>query len=145
MGGVVEKWVIPLFVAVLLLSGAVAPTPQPVEPNPTGSWEGVITGREMADGRGCCNEQYVRLVVNDDATWTMTTAGWQAAGSIPSRSDRLVLEGNFISDSPGQTLGPALYQLQPISLWGSEVLTGNASARYNGLHVTTGITLKKVP
>jgi hypothetical protein len=140
-----NKWVISLWVAVLLLSGAAAAGAQPAEPTPTGVWEGVITGREMADGKGCCNAQYVRLVVNDDGTWTLRTASWQASGSITSRSQSFVLEGHFISSNPGEPLGPALYHLEQMSLWGSEVLIGNASARYNGLHITTGITLKKVP
>lgn len=98
----------------------------------------------MGDAKGCCNEQYVRLVVNDDGTWTMRTASWQASGSITSRSQSFVLEGNFISGNPGEPLGPALYHLDHVSLWGNQVLVGNASARHNGLHITTGVTLKKV-
>ena len=139
-----EKRVILLLVAVLLLSGAAAASAQPAAPTPTGVWEGIITGIGMADGKGCCNEQSVRLVVNDDGTWTMRTASWQASGSITSHSRSFVLEGNFISGNPGERLGPALYHLNHVPRWGNEVLIGNASARYNGLHITTGITLRKV-
>jgi hypothetical protein len=138
-----DKRVISILVAVLLLSGA-AVSAQRVEPIPTGVWEGVITGREMADAKGCCVEQYARLVVNDDGTWTMRTASWQASGTITSRSRSFVMEGNFTSGTPAERLGPALYRLDHVSLGGDEVLIGNASARHNGLHITTGITLNKV-
>jgi hypothetical protein len=136
-----DKRVISLLVAVLLLSGAAAAGAQPAEPIPTGVREGVITGREMATASGH-EEQYVRLVVNDDGTWTMRTATWQASGRITSRSQSFVLEGDFVSSNPGDRLGPALYYL---SAWrNNEALGGNASTRYKGMHITTGITLKKV-
>jgi hypothetical protein len=137
-----DKQVISLLV-VLLVSGAAVAGAQPADPTAAGVWEGVITGREMADGKGCCNEQYARLVVKDDGTWTLSAAGWQASGTVTSRSQSFVLEGHFISDKPGERLGRALYHLDQVSLWGSQVLMGNASARYNGLDITTGITLEK--
>lgn len=135
------KRVTSLLVAVLLLSGAAAASAQPAEGSLTGVWEGVLTGRQMATANGVMDER-VRLVVKDDGTWTMTAASWQASGAITSRSQSFVLEGNFLSRNPGSPLGPAVYYL---SQWrNNQVLGGNASARFNGLHITTGITLQKV-
>jgi len=144
--GVMDKRVIALLVAVLLLSGAAAASAGPAEPMPAGVWEGVITGREMYTGSGQ-EEQFVRLVVNDDGTWTMRTATWHASGRVTSRTQSFVLEGSFISSNPGQPLGPALFYLAE---WGSPLggnaryLGGNASALYKGMHITTGIMLEKV-
>lgn len=60
-GEVMDKRVISLLVAVLLLSGAAAASAQPAEPTPTGVWEGVITGREWGTRR---------------AAATSNTCGW---------------------------------------------------------------------
>lgn len=139
-----DNRVISMLVAVLLLSGAATGSAQPAGRMPTGVWEGVISGREMADVKGCCNEQAARLIVNDDGTWTMRTASWQASGTMTSRSQSYALEGDFISGNPAQPVGPALYHLDHVSMGDNEILMGNASARYNGLHITTGIMLKKV-
>lgn len=140
-----SKWVISTLVAVLLLSGPATISAQPAGRLPAGVWEGIISGREMADVKGCCNEQSVRLVVNDDGTWTMRTGSWQAAGTTTSRSRSFALEGDFVAGNPAEKGGPALYHLDHVSLAGTEVLIGNASARYNGVHIVTGIMLKRVP
>jgi hypothetical protein len=140
-----DKRVIAMLVAVLLLSGAATVGAQPAGRMPAGVWEGVISGREMADVKGCCNEQAVRLVVNDDGTWTMRTGSWQASGTTTSQGRSHALEGNFVSGNPAERVGPALYHLDHVSFGPNEVLMGSASARYNGLHITTGIMLRKVP
>jgi hypothetical protein len=144
-GGIMSKWVTSTVVAVLLLSGTATVSAQPGARLPAGAWEGIITGREMADVKGCCNEQAVRLVVNNDGTWTMRTSSWQAAGTTTSRSGSFDLEGDFIAGNPAEKAGPALYHLDQVSLAGTDVLMGNASARYNGVHIVTGIILKKMP
>lgn len=133
-----------MLVAILLLCGARAVSAQSAERMPTGVWVGVISGRETADVKGCCNEQAARLVVNDDGTWTMRTASWQASGTMTSRRDGYALEGSFISGNPAQPVGPARYHLDHVSMGVNEVLMGNASALYNGLHIVTGIILRKV-
>jgi hypothetical protein len=131
--------------AVGVLATAAAASAEPAEPMPTGVWEGVITGREMTTGSGQ-EEQFVRLAVNDDGTWTMRTATWQASG-VTSRTQSFVLEGNFVSSNPGQPLGPALFYLAE---WRSPLggnaryLGGNASTLYKGMHINTGIMLRKV-
>ena len=133
--------VISLLVGVLLLSGVATASAQPPTDTLTGVWEGIITGRDMATAQGV-DQEYVRLVVNEDGTWTMRTATWQASGRITSRTQSFVLEGDFISGNPGHPDGPALYYL---SQWrNSQVLGGNASTHWKGTHTLAGITLKKI-
>lgn len=129
------------FVAFLLVSSAVTvASAQPAAETPTGVWEGIITGREMATSNHVM-AQNVRLVIRDDATWLMTTATWQASGTVLTRGGRLVLEGRFITGNPGRPAGRALYDL---SLWGNQSLGGSGSAQFSGAHITTGVQLKKV-
>lgn len=62
--------------------------------------------------------------------------------SFSGLAQSFVLEGNFVSSNPREPLGPALYHLKS---WGNgKFLGGNASMRYKGKHITTGITLRKV-
>ncbi|MBI4245989.1 MAG: hypothetical protein HY614_02260 [Candidatus Rokubacteria bacterium] len=128
-----------LFVAFLLISG-VAADAQPATGSPTGVWVGVISGREMGTTGGVV-AQDARLVINSDGTWTMTTASWKTSGTVLMRSGHLVLDGHFISGNPGKPAGPALYDLSP---WGNQALGGSGSAQFAGVHITTGVQLKKV-
>lgn len=128
-----------LIVAFLLISG-VAADAQSAAGTPTGVWEGVITGREMGTTGGVV-AQNARLVIRDDGTWSMTTSAWQASGTVLTRGGHLVLDGHFIAGNPGKPAGPALYDLSP---WGNQALGGSGSAQFAGVHITTGVQLKKV-
>lgn len=128
-----------LFATFLLLSG-VAASAHAEPATPTGTWQGVITGREMATSGGG-TAQNARLVIREDGTWALTTATWQASGTVVTRGDRLVLDGRFVTANPGKPLGPAVYYLSPL---GNQGLGGSGTADYLGVHVTTGVQLKKV-
>lgn len=128
-----------LFVIVLLASPVMV-SAEPAAGIPTGVWEGFITGSEMGTAGGVV-AQKARLTIKDDGTWTMTTAAWQASGTVQARGRHLVLDGNFVAANPGNPLGRAVYDL---SSWGNQNLGGSASAQFNGLHITTGVQFKKV-
>ena len=66
---------------------------------PSGTWQGVITGRELATAAGVM-PQTVTLEIGDGA-WTAETSAGNAAGSVITTTGTDVqLEGAFMKDSP---------------------------------------------
>jgi hypothetical protein len=128
---------IAMVATIVLLGGAVGAGAQAAERTPSGVWVGTLTSRDMeSSGR---HEQPVELVVKEDGKWVMKGPGWQSSGTITSRTQSYVMEGNFMSGE--KPAGMALYYL---SDWGDNAMGGNASSQYKGNHITTGIVLKRV-
>ena len=117
------------------VSGTPSASVAGVEPL-TGTWQGVITGRELATAAHITAKN-ATLVVNEDRTWTMNGAAGRSTGRVVSVTpDEAVLVGKTERDDR-----PVRYLLHRE---GGGFLVGAARTYFQGHSVYTGIKLDKV-
>jgi hypothetical protein len=107
-----------------------------------GTWEGVVTGRELATTQEIV-EVPARLIVDEDGRWTLVT---RSGGSEQKSSGRLVTGRTGVSLEGAMEAGAAASP--PVHCWlqlgGTQSLYGTANTILGGRRVVGGIQLRKV-
>jgi hypothetical protein len=103
----------------------------------TGRWDGVITGRELAQSTHIIDIR-VALSILPDGRWEMSTDLGDSAGVVATAvGDQVELDGHL-----GGAKGPPVWNR--MTLWRGDVLVGLVHTHFSGSTVVTGIVLRRV-
>ena len=106
---------------------------------PSGTWHGVITGRELATAASVMPQR--ATLVLDDGRWTIETSAGNGAGTILASSGVDVwLEGEFVGGEPGPGTR-ALYFMREVR---PGFLGGSARSYFSGHTIDGWILLDQV-
>lgn len=103
----------------------------------SGRWEGVITGRELAQSTHIIDVP-VTLSIHPDGRWEMSTELGDSAGLVTTVvGDQVELDGHLVSAK-----GAPVWNR--MTLWRGHALVGLVHTHFSGSTVVTGIVLRRV-
>ena len=104
---------------------------------PSGRWEGVITGRELAQSTHI-SDVPVALSIHPDGRWEISTALGDSAGAVTRvAGDSIELEGHL-----GGAQGPPVWHR--MTCWQGRDLVGQVQTQFSGRTVVTTVILRRV-
>lgn len=125
-----------LALSALALWGCATAVPAGAQRSLVGVWQGVITGREMANLSGL-DYYNITLTISADGTWTAITQGQRWSGTV-----RAIGNGGVELDGPMRPGGPVVWlRLHP---YGHDGLGGLVATDYLGHRVVPGVDLRRV-